>query len=568
MASNSYNNDDEYRKAHGLLNKSWVPGPVLGAGAYGAPQIWLKQDESGRIIDRVAMKDTESPHYQDVGRSYKIPNEVFAPLKLQHLPGGNNVVMVRSWRQDERIRKVRIYTEYCPQGTLSSLIKDYQLRYGVATTVQQINDAEVPEAFCWHALWCLTQVGLLMERGAVHKRDVPQGTWPLIVHRDIKPDNIFLSGNQGFQWRGYPTTKLGDWGLSVLYANGECSGRGQGLLSDYRFSPPEVRQPAMGYLEGLGPPHRYPARLTSRTNVWAVGLQIWSLMQMENGDHSMDEGKRDWQETQDPTPFRVGAVNKYSTQLRGLVMDCLRYLPHERPSFEDIYNEILMDTLSPRKAEVNRLRESPPEDLGFRLFYKREGYPLRSMLYDEARNDPNFYNQIAPPPSPPVLAPTTAEQADSVDELDGGLESLPMLFPPQDDPSEEEKAERKRAARAAWKLAEQKRKRARAAEQVTHIQARHKLDQQRRQEAQQQGKSSSLMPPAWSPLTPNDFGRPPASGAKRKATNEDLMEGLEMEQKMPAMPKKAARNRGRRRERSADPGASNSAASWRPGRGV
>ena len=161
---------------------------------------------------------------------------------------------------------VRLYQEFCPFGTLRNLLEDYRRRYPSATAA-----GGFPEAFIWHVFWCLTTVGLLMQRGAVDGADVPTNGWATIVHGDMKPENIFLGTNQGSDWKGYPTTKLGDWGLAELYKDGR-SALGAGFLEDYCYSPPEMRGPAKGLLEGLGPPHDYPARKTTQTNVWAVGL--------------------------------------------------------------------------------------------------------------------------------------------------------------------------------------------------------------------------------------------------------------------------------------------------------
>ncbi|EME45960.1 hypothetical protein DOTSEDRAFT_70083 [Dothistroma septosporum NZE10] len=95
-------NDEQYRNIHGLLNRSWVAGPILGKGAYGAPQVWLKRNKHGRVIDRVAIKDTEiTKSYPVTNDATPVPVEALAPIALQWLPDGHNVVSLRNWRQDE-----------------------------------------------------------------------------------------------------------------------------------------------------------------------------------------------------------------------------------------------------------------------------------------------------------------------------------------------------------------------------------------------------------------------------------------------------------------------------------
>ena len=71
-----------------------------------------------------------------------------------------------------------------------------------ATTIKnwKIQDrAPVPfaEPFLWRVAEVIATVGLAMERGHIDaENDVPAPGWKQIVHRDIKPDNIFLDDLQ------------------------------------------------------------------------------------------------------------------------------------------------------------------------------------------------------------------------------------------------------------------------------------------------------------------------------------------------------------------------------------
>lgn len=71
----------------------------------------------------------------------------------------------------------------------------------------------VPEPFLWHVFECLAIAGLLLERGVVDGN--PMRNWETIVHRDLRPANIFFGKPDPQRFNRYPTPKMADFGLAV-----------------------------------------------------------------------------------------------------------------------------------------------------------------------------------------------------------------------------------------------------------------------------------------------------------------------------------------------------------------
>jgi serine/threonine protein kinase len=68
----------------------------------------------------------------------------------------------------------------------------------------------IPEPFLWHVVESLAIAGLLLERGVVDGN--PMRNWETIVHRDLRPANIFFGDPDPERFNRYPTPKIGDWG--------------------------------------------------------------------------------------------------------------------------------------------------------------------------------------------------------------------------------------------------------------------------------------------------------------------------------------------------------------------
>jgi serine/threonine protein kinase len=122
----------------------------------------------------------------------------------------------------------------------------------------------IPEPFLWHVVESLAIAGLLLERGVVDGN--PMRNWETIVHRDLRPANIFFGDPDPERFNRYPTPKIGDWGLAVYAPPSDYEGdistkyRSEG---PYRNVAPEQR-PSEMHKAGL----KKGCLLSSKTNVW------------------------------------------------------------------------------------------------------------------------------------------------------------------------------------------------------------------------------------------------------------------------------------------------------------
>jgi serine/threonine protein kinase len=117
---------------------------------------------------------------------------------------------------------------YCPFGSMHKANPGLQERPAARKGKKannkplDINDdgRELPESLIWKWFEDLAKACVLMEKG----KDHPSGLTSrlsgqhTIVHRDIKPPNIFLDlpSTEDGEWPGYPVATLGDFGRSSL----------------------------------------------------------------------------------------------------------------------------------------------------------------------------------------------------------------------------------------------------------------------------------------------------------------------------------------------------------------
>ncbi|CZT17512.1 uncharacterized protein RCC_03346 [Ramularia collo-cygni] len=343
------------RIAEGGLGPLWQGKWYLGGGTFGKANLFVKQDSSGRVADHVVIKDSifkgiarQVWDLKEIWTDWKgpddpssIPTEIQAMYNLRDKVGSETIVRIRNWRIRRRDFFHRIYMEFCPGGDLfdfcsgskndpywdgaarRELFPNHDLR----TTVRL-----VPEPFLWSVFLSLAAAGLLMEKGTLYEDGVDDD-WNLIVHRDLKISNVFLSWNSTDRFRGYPTCKVADFGLALLM-------------------PPDNDKVAENYSTHGTPGNRAPEQaraipagdgttkmMSSKTNVWNIGVVIWSLIVCEEG---LQPPYVEWENAQSKVLPQLDLTARlfYSEPLLSLLYRCLAYKDTDRPTCDELMDEI------------------------------------------------------------------------------------------------------------------------------------------------------------------------------------------------------------------------------------
>lgn len=92
--------------------------------------------------------------------------------------------------------EIGLFMEYYEKGSIRKLVENYAIHNQENQGQQPI--IYMPESFVWHVLHSLTSALQYIHHGikSSDRRDPPRPMdprhWPVILHRDIKPDNILL----------------------------------------------------------------------------------------------------------------------------------------------------------------------------------------------------------------------------------------------------------------------------------------------------------------------------------------------------------------------------------------
>lgn len=214
-------------------------------------------------------------------------------LELHRSLSHRNIVGYVDAFMDAGLGKAALFTEWCDLGSLG----DFRSRMYETRT-------RVPEAFVWHVLRGLVGAVVYCHRGPNGGGDGAYGggggpRWLSVVHRDIKPDNIFLQSRPG--GAGYPVVKLGDFGHAVGAENPEFFAR-EAIRGTMGWQPPEF--PNFG----------------QRGDVWGVGAVVQSLCRLG----------------MDAVEPRAGVGKHYGEDLDECVRACLREEKADRPYAREV----------------------------------------------------------------------------------------------------------------------------------------------------------------------------------------------------------------------------------------
>ncbi|KAL8657264.1 MAG: hypothetical protein Q9226_002099 [Calogaya cf. arnoldii] len=247
--------------------------------------------------------------------------------------------------------KASVYLEYCPFKSAQDLLDKYHKHN---QNLSESHRAYIPEQFIWHIFRSLALALQYLHFGirsddkrspeeldALVKAPQYQEVWPIILHRDIKPDNIlFRRSRQIFgviteprKFLGifprrkrigvipqHPKVLLADFGLALTYNDPDWN-VDRSFIGTLHWMPPELPEAFV------------------HSDVWAVGAIILALCRhMPEGvvkppPVGWTAGDEAWSKHPDARKGirDHGVGNHYSPALNHVVHECLKFNRRNRP---------------------------------------------------------------------------------------------------------------------------------------------------------------------------------------------------------------------------------------------
>ncbi|RYP55974.1 hypothetical protein DL771_012229 [Monosporascus sp. 5C6A] len=180
--------------------------------------------------------------------------------------------------------RATVYMEYCDRGTLRDLILTYKDRKKSRVS------GFVPESFLWYAFVGLSDalgflvagrscVSLSLEV-AKNYNAATVGSWMPVVHRDIKPDNMFLWSRDTPGSAKPFYVVLSDLGLAQRESDARPGP--QGLVGSVEYHAPELAfdpYPDAARESLQAGPH------TGKSDVWALACAMFCMCERDDFAH-------------------------------------------------------------------------------------------------------------------------------------------------------------------------------------------------------------------------------------------------------------------------------------------
>ncbi|KAK4503385.1 hypothetical protein PRZ48_004300 [Zasmidium cellare] len=261
----------------------WEHTEKYSSGSSSA-SLWVKRDANRTIIDRLVRKDvmfsdiwfdTHSWAWInfDADNNDAMPWELYCHRLMTSGDNNNNIVRLRETNPDEllkwvdkRYKRWKVYTDFCPYGDLDNLIEHYARNPG----------SHIPQPFILYVAESLFQAGATMKR----VEDVDNGRQ--VVHRDLKPGNVFLDDPIRSTYPDYYRPRVGDYGFAICTSQDDP--RNPDVWAEQRgccqhdHLPPELMTYADNETLSFIP---QTDQLLEHTNVWQAGLILRCLVTLD-----------------------------------------------------------------------------------------------------------------------------------------------------------------------------------------------------------------------------------------------------------------------------------------------
>lgn len=217
--------------------------------------------------------------------------------------------------------KAMIYMEYCEGGSLQDLINE-----------RVSSKMPISEEYVWNILFQLTSallychLGLQVDnKGRVSSDRREIALWNPVLHRDIKPGNVFLFSRSE---TALDCVRLGDFGLGYVLQN-DVAPETYGGTAQYLA--PEINRTSTRSIHW-----------TEHCDIFSLGCTIYALCMFRPPfNYHMETDS----EVYEPVP------EQYSDQLRACISSCLSYYPQTRPNALRLFQQ------SQRRIEVKKIKE-------------------------------------------------------------------------------------------------------------------------------------------------------------------------------------------------------------------
>ncbi|KAK4503383.1 hypothetical protein PRZ48_004298 [Zasmidium cellare] len=384
----------------GDLIRPWDVAETFPAGnGQTIVKLFVRTDSNDTIVDRIVEKTTRFRSRWQWQRPVNwvgktpgmtpernlVPAEWYMQALLSSCQDGRCVVGVRGFPLiASKTWETRMFLEYCNGGDLGDVLTAYRNA-----------NRWVPASFLYMLFKALAEAALLMKGGST------TGTredWKEIVHRDMKPLNVFLNEPQPDYFPMYPQPKLADFGLAIMTSKDDPTNPVQYNQNEGTrgFLPPEQIQ--WRDEETGAPVHDF--KVLSPANVWGIGIVMRTLMlrQVETGSVPPRCRTMDIARTPTYARFPNNCRAEYGMWLTAMVEQCLYIDPAERPTLESLNRQL--DNIIQNGQRMHAAQSGPL--LGRKECEYKIGMAAPSRLF---------------PPPPPAGRPAEQEQRLDVEKL-------------------------------------------------------------------------------------------------------------------------------------------------------
>lgn len=283
-------------------------------------------------------------------------NQLISELRILRELDHPNIVKYYRHEHIAETKTIFIYMEYCNGGDLARLISNFRR-----------NGESVPEEFVWQVL---VQILLALHRChygfnakevnlyANSETEPAVNSETVVIHRDIKPDNIFLLNSE-------KAVKLGDFGLAKM------------LTSLSQFAKTYVGTPYY-----MSPEVLMDEPYTPVCDIWSLGCVLFELCTLKPPFQAKTHLQLQNKIKQGKFPE---LPESYSPQIRDIIRECITVDANLRPSCYELLECLSVKFL---RKEIGLKEQSENLDkVQLDLLHKSEELTEKEHRLNEVRED-------------------------------------------------------------------------------------------------------------------------------------------------------------------------------------